>query len=91
MNLRRCFTADFETTTDENDCRVWAYATCNIDDPTDFRYGNSIEDFIKFCADSKLNYKIWFHNLKFDGSYVISHLLLSGYTWIKDKKEKREN
>ena len=90
MNLRRCFSADFETTTDENDCRVWAYAVCNIDDPTDFRYGNSIDEFIKFCAEPKINYKLFFHNLKFDGSYIISHLLLSGYTWVKDKKEKRD-
>ena len=90
MNLRRCFSADFETTTDENDCRVWAYALCNIDDPTDFRYGNSIEDFIKFCADPKINYKLWFHNLKFDSSYVLSFLLSSGYTWISDRKEKAD-
>lgn len=26
----RKFTADFETTVDENDCRVWAYAICEI-------------------------------------------------------------
>ena len=90
MNLRRCFSADFETTTDENDCRVWAYALCNIDDPTDFRYGNSIEDFIKFCADPKINYKLWFHNLKFDSSYVLSFLLSNGYTWISDRKEKAD-
>ena len=24
------FTADFETTTDKNDCRVWAWAVCEI-------------------------------------------------------------
>ena len=90
MNLRRCFSADFETTTDENDCRVWAYAVCNIDDPSDFRYGNSIEDFIKFCAEPKINYKLFFHNLKFDASYVLTYLFFAGYTWIKDKKEKRD-
>lgn len=88
MNLTRCFTADFETTTDENDCRVWAWAVCNIDDPTDFRYGNSIEEFLEFCAEPKINYKLWFHNLKFDGSYIISYLLSNGYTWIGDKKDK---
>lgn len=88
MNIRRCFSADFETTTDVKDCRVWAFAVCNVDEPSDFRYGNSIDEFIKFCAEPKINYKLFFHNLKFDGSYIISYLLHSGYTWIADKNEK---
>ena len=90
MNLRRCFSADFETTTDENDCRVWAYATCNIDEPSDFKYGNSMEEFMEFCAEPKINYKLWFHNLKFDGSFIIDWLLINGFTHIKDEKEKRD-
>ena len=90
MNLRRCYSADFETTTDENDCRVWAYAVCNIDDPSDFQYGNSMEDFIKFCAEPKINYKLWFHNLKFDGSFIINWLLNNNFTHIKDEKEKQD-
>jgi len=90
MKISRCFAADFETTTDENDCRVWAYALCNINDYTDFRYGTTIEEFFEFCANSKENYKVWFHNLKFDGSFILSYLFNSDYTWIKDKKEKRD-
>lgn len=90
MNLQRCFAADFETTTDENDCRVWAYAVCNVDDYTRFEYGNSIEEFFDFCADPKLNYKVWFHNLKFDGSFIIAWLETSGFTHIKDRKDKKD-
>ncbi len=86
----RSFTADFETTTDSEDCRVWAYALCNIDDPEDFKYGNSIEEFMKFCAYKRENFKLWFHNLKFDGEYIISYLLNNGFEVIKDKKEKRD-
>ena len=88
MKLSRCFAADFETTTDENDCRVWAYAVCNVDDYTDFRYGNSIEEFIDFCSNPVDNYKLWFHNLKFDGVYIINYLLTNGYEWIQDRKDK---
>ena len=90
MNLQRCFAADFETTTDENDCRVWAYAVCNVDDYNRFEYGNSIEEFFDFCADPKINYKVWFHNLKFDGSFLIAHLEASGFTHIKDRKDKKD-
>ena len=59
----RKFTADFETTTDELDCRVWAYALCEIGNVDNFIYGNSIEDFIEFCSDKKENYQLYFHNL----------------------------
>lgn len=90
MNLQRCFAADFETTTDENDCRVWAYAVCNVDDYTRFEYGNSIEEFFDFCAVPKINYKVWFHNLKFDGSFIIAWLEASGFTHIKDRKDKKD-
>ena len=38
------YTADFETTTDETDCRIWAYALCNIEDPTEFHYGTTFEE-----------------------------------------------
>lgn len=86
----KCFTADFETTTDPKDCRVWAYALCEIGNPTNFMYGNKIEGFIDFCKNKKENYKILFHNLKFDGEYIFSYLLKNGYELIEDKKEKRD-
>lgn len=85
------YTADFETTTDEKDCRVWAYALCNIDDPTEFHYGTTIKDFMEFCSNSKKNYTIFFHNLKFDGSYILSYLLHNGFEYIKNKSEKHDN
>lgn len=90
MKLSSCFAADFETTTDENDCRVWAYALCNVEDYTDFKYGNSIEDFIDFCSNPVSNYKIWFHNLKFDGVYIINYLLNNGFEWVADRKDKAD-
>lgn len=84
------YTADFETTTDEKDCRVWAYSICRIDDPNEFYYGNSFEDFIKFCSDSRKNYTLYFHNLKFDGSFIISWLLSHGFKHITDRKDKND-
>lgn len=85
------FTADFETTTKEEDCRVWAFALCEIGNPDNFLYGNSIDDFIGWCADPNHNDVLYFHNLKFDGEYIIHYLLTHGYTYIKDKKEKADN
>ena len=85
------YTADFETTTDEKDCRIWAYALCNIDDPTEFHYGTNFEEFMNFCANPTRNFTLYFHNLKFDGSFIISWLLSNGFEYISDKKEKRND
>ena len=84
----RKFTADFETNVDLNDCRVWAYAICEIGNINNFIYGNNIDDFIKWCSNPKENYVLYFHNLKFDGEYIFSYLLENNYTCIKDKKDR---
>lgn len=85
------YTADFETTTDEKDCRVWAYAICEIGNPDNFSYGNNMDDFMGWCARRSHNDTLYFHNLKFDGEYIIHWLLTHGYEFIKDKKERRDN
>ena len=86
----RRFTADFETNVDESDCRIWAYAICEIGNPDNFIYGNNMEDFISFCSYKKENYLLYFHNLKFDSEYIISYLLNNGYRCIKDKTERED-
>ena len=85
----RRFTADFETTTDEKDCRVWAYALCEIGKPDNFFYGNNIDDFFKILQYKRENYILYFHNLKFDGEYIFNYLLNNGYECIKDKKDRK--
>lgn len=87
----KCFTADFETTTDENDCRVWAYAISEIGNPDNFIYGNSLDEFMEFCANPKENYKIYFHNLKFDGSFILSWLENQGFEFIENKKLRADS
>lgn len=86
----RKFTADFETTTDPNDCRVWAYAICEIGNINNFYYGNSIDEFIEFCKNKRENYVLYFHNLKFDGEYIFNYLLNNDYKCIKDKKDRED-
>lgn len=91
MRLQACWTADFETTTDDNDCRVWAFSMCNIADYNIFLYGNTIEEFFELlqCYD-KENLKVWFHNLKFDGYFIISYLMSQGYVWIEKPKMRAD-
>lgn len=80
------YVADFETTTDIDDCRVWGYGTCNIDDITDTYIGNNIDDFMEWC--SKENKYVYFHNLKFDGEFILSWLFKNGFTYSNKSKEK---
>lgn len=92
MKLSACWSADFETTTDPNDCRVWAFSMCNIENPEIFLYGTSIEEFFELleCYD-KENLRIWYHNLKYDGFYLISHLMTKmGFTWVESPKQRKD-
>ncbi len=76
------YTADFETTTNPDDCRVWAYGIVNVD-TLDFNYGNDIEDFIDWCKWHD-NPTLYFHNLKFDASFILNFLLSNKYYWCED-------
>lgn len=83
----RKFTCDFETTTDPDDCRVWAYALCEIGNPDNFIYGNSIYDLVEWCYNQKDNIRLYHHNLKFDGEFWVNYLLEAGFTYVEDKKD----
>ena len=79
-------TADFETTTDPNDCRVWAWAVCGIDDVNYFEYGNDIQTFINYLYNKKRT-KVFFHNLKFDGEFIVQHLYRAGYKYVETREQ----
>lgn len=91
MDFSKYWSADFETTTDEKDCRVWAYSLSNIEDPNIFIYGNSIDQFMEWCANPKENYNLAFFNLKFDSAFIIDWCLRSGFDFISDPKDRRDN
>lgn len=73
--------ADFETTTDPNDCRVWLWGIMNLDNPQEFYWGKSIDTFLNFLEKHGENGKVWMHNLKFDAQFIVSKLLTDGWEW----------
>ena len=87
------FVADFETTgikfyKENGYTKVWLWAVCD-DKSNIVKYGNDINSFIERV---KLNSgaTIYFHNLKFDGSFILNYLFENNYTrkekiTIKDK------
>lgn len=84
---KRKFACDFETTTDPNDCRVWAYALCEIGNPDNFIYGNDIYELMDWCSNQKDNVTLYFHNLKFDGEFIAYWCETNGFTWVNSAKD----
>lgn len=82
------YTADFETATwIENETWVWAWAICDIDNPEKVKIGNSINSFIEYIKSLGNSY-IYFHNLKFDGEFILYYLMKNGFEYV-EKREKR--
>jgi len=73
--------ADFETITNPSDCRVWAWALCDIELPDNIEYGIDIESFINKVW--KLTGDIYFHNLAYDGKFIIDALMRRGWQHMK--------
>lgn len=90
IKMAESYTADFETTTNKNDLRVWGWGVCNINNFNEFYYGNNIETFIEFLKDHRAC-NFYFHNLKFDGEFIISWLLKNGYKYNNNLVSKTFN
>ena len=76
------YVADFETTVDHDTTQqthteVWSAAMVEVGiiDPDAVRVWNSIDGFFDYLFHVKHNCKIWFHNLSFDGSFILNWLL----------------
>lgn len=84
------FTGDFETATWEDDeTWVWAWATCEIGNEENLQIGNNIDDFIEYLKKEK-NPKVYFHNLKFDGEFLIYWALKHGFTHVQKKEDIKD-
>lgn len=83
---RKKFVADFETTTDPQDCRVWAYGHMEIGNESNYTIGNDMDEFMHWCKT--INSDVYFHNLKFDGSFIVSYLLNRGFEFDNSKYRK---
>lgn len=75
------YMADFETTVEmqyrvEGRTRVWAWAIEEVDGHQQQYKGELINEFIDFFTGKTAN--IYFHNLKFDGSYLLDYWMSQG-------------
>lgn len=64
---------------------MWAYGYMQIGKKENYKIGNSLEEFMEWVEEVKSD--LYFHNLKFDGSFIVGYLLNNGYKWTKEGKD----
>lgn len=77
---KRYFACDFETTVYDNQdftC-VWSAASVELG-TEEVHIQGSIEDFFKYIFSLQGSLILYFHNLKFDGSFILPYLIMQGY------------
>lgn len=93
---RRFLVADFETSTeawltrDNGWTRVWLWGLYDIENDN-FEYGIDLDSFMQrvLIKDKLGNPIIYFHNLKFDGSYIVYWLFSHGYVYDEDLTQEK--
>lgn len=80
------YVADFETkTTEPTD--VWLWGIDNLECSA-FEYGVDIDGFMDYVSITTC--KCYFHNLKFDGGFIVSWLFRNGYKHTEGKLKEKE-
>ena len=95
--MKKVFVADFETSTeswlarDNGWARVWLWDVCDVE-TLNHTTGTSIHEFMRYVAKKTLGEgkKIYFHNLRYDGAYILSWLEEFGFKWKQDGRELRK-
>lgn len=87
-NINKIYCADFETTSlyqykKENETRVYLYKIVSLDNKVS-DIGINIKQFFKFINSLDSNSTIYFHNLSFDGEFILWELMRQGYKDIGD-------
>lgn len=88
---RSIWASDFETTTKVEDCRVWGWGLANVDkaiDTTDVEIGTDLDSYIERVSRS--NSIVYFHNLKFDGHFILDWLFRHHFVWAPSRLVKGE-
>lgn len=95
--MKKVFVADFETSTeswlarDNGWARVWLWDVCDVETLNHIT-GTSIHEFMRYVAKKTLGEgkKVYFHNLRYDGAYILSWLEEFGFKWKQDGRELRK-
>lgn len=84
--VKSTYSADFETTGLTNYERdgyvhVYLWSLVSLDGERTY-YGNNVTSFINKLIELNVK-KVWFHNLRFDGAFIVDYLTRHGYEYGK--------
>lgn len=89
---RKLYTVDFETLTEEsvkqnNDTtRIWAFGMMNIFNESEYYECTTMEEAVALmCENAPCT--CYYHNVKFDSSYLLDYFLKNGYEWVEERKD----
>ena len=90
MKSKEWFVADFETTSyryyeEHGYTKVWLWAVCD-QDANIVERGTDIESFL-LLAKRLAGKSIYFHNLKFDGSFILDYIMRNDYQYYEELKD----
>lgn len=83
--LEKCYFQN--RTVDRKKSKTWVYHY-GIEslDLTEFKEGYSIDDFMEYVENYKDDLRIYFHNEKFDGTFIIYYMLKNDFKQIMEKR-----
>jgi hypothetical protein len=89
----RRFVADFETTGEEQSkkegkARMWAGCCMNMTNINEYVITNNIDDFMENVKQIK-NGIVYYHNIKFDGSYLLNWFNDNNIEYVEADKGRR--
>ena len=98
MKSKHIYVADFETSTQawlerDNGCaRVWLWDICTVNDEYKHKSGRTITEFMRTIASRKMgdSKTVFFHNLRFDGMYILFWLQTRGFVWKQNGKDLKK-
>lgn len=90
MRVKEWFVADFETKNEDfyNEhgfTEVWLYAISDKHGNI-VNYGDNIEKFLDYCKNYLNGCIVYFHNLRFDGSFILNYIINKDFKYL-DKIE----
>ena len=83
------YACDFETTvySGQDHTEVWSSAICKIGTEDEAIVHHSIDETMAYWESIGNDVIGYYHNLKFDGTFIVSWLFNHGYSWQKDKNK----
>ena len=73
IDTNKSYVADFETTTNENDCRVWCFSISEIGNEENTIVGKDITEFFNIL-ETLGNANMYFHNILMNFVVFFHHL-----------------